>query len=164
MGDAVIETDDGNRIVLRAKQVTTRIFEVTTPIAKRLTDYAQILDAASAAKSKEDSVFQSVDWLKKRNCVVIMTERIDQTLRTVPGGLSSLKVVEIKEQLHKLTSDYVTDRFEFEGLADLVARCMKNDDDLLYLCYDWAVKKNSMLWSSKDPKCVRDEDIYSEPA
>jgi len=166
-GEAIVEADEGNRIVLKAKQITTRIFEVTSPSAKSLSDYEKILDAAMAGKSPNDLVFQAVDWLKKRNCAVIITESIEQTLRSVPGGVSSLSVVEIKEQPYRLTSDFVTDRFEFEGLADLVASCVKNDD-LLYLCFDWAAKKNLMLWSTKDPsdrqKCLRDEDIYSEAA
>lgn len=159
--------EKGNKIVLKTKQLTAKVHEVTSPNAKGLTEYEPILNAALSAKGEEDSVFQSVDWLKKRSCAIVVTGNVNQVLAGVLGGTSSLNVTEVPGQPYVLTSEYVTDRFEFEGLADIVAGCVK-DDDLLYLCFDWGEKKNLMLFSTKDPgdrqKCLIAQDIYLEPA
>ena len=159
--------EKGNKIVLKTKQVTVRVYEITSPSAKGLAEYEPILNAAVSAKGESDLVLQSVDWVKKRSCAIFVTGSVDQLLAGAPGGASSLKVTEVPGQPYVLTSEYVTDRFEFEGLADIVAGCVK-DDDLLYLCFDWGAKKNLMLFSTKDPadrqKCLMAQDIFLEPA
>jgi hypothetical protein len=159
--------EKGNKIVLKTKQITAKLFEITSPSAKGLSEYDPVLNAAVAAKSGDDLVLQSVDWLGKRSCVLVVTGSVDQTLAGVPGGPSALKVSEVPGQPYLLSSEYVTDRFEFEGLADIVAGCVK-EGDLLYLCFDWAAKKNLMIFSTKDPadrqKCLMGQDIYLEPA
>jgi hypothetical protein len=159
--------EKGNKIVLKTKQVTARMYEITSPDAKVLAEYEPILNAVLSAKVEGDSIFQSVDWLKKRSCAIVITGNLDRLLAGVPGGGSVLNVVEVTGQPYALTSEYVTDRFEFEGLADIVAGCVK-DDDLLYLCFDWGAKMNLMLFSTKDPgdrqKCLVAQDIYLEAA
>ena len=159
--------EKGNRIVLKTKQSTAKVFEITSPTAKGLAEYEPILNAALSAKSDGESVLQSVDWLKKRSCALLITGNLERLLAGVPGGSTALKITEVTGQPYVLTSEYVTDRFEFEGLADLVAGCVK-EDDLFYLCFDWGAKKNLMLFSTKDPadrqKCLAGQDIYLEPA
>ena len=159
--------DKGNKIILKTKQLSMKLYEVTSPTAKGLTEYEPILNAAVAAKSEEDSVLQSVDWVAKRSCMIVVTGNIDKVLAGAPGGSSSLKVSEVPGQPYLLSSEYVTDRFEFEGLADIVAGCVK-EDDFIYLCFDWGAKKNFMLFSTKDPgdrqKCLMAQDVYLEPA
>jgi hypothetical protein len=159
--------EKGNKIVLKTKQITAKLYEITSPSAKGLAEYEPVLNAAVAAKSEGDSVLQSVDWLGKRSCVLVITGNLDPVLAALPGGPSALKTREVPGQPYLLSSEYVTDRFEFEGLADIVAGCVK-EDDLLYLCFDWATKKNLMLFSTKDPgdrqKCLVAQDVYLEPA
>jgi hypothetical protein len=158
--------EKGNKIILKTKQLTTDVHEITSPTAKGLAEYDPILDGALPAKGGGDLVLQAVDWLKKRSCALMVTENIDHLLAGVPGGMSALTAAKVGGQPYLLTSEYVTDRFEFEGLADLVAGCVK-DDDLLYLCFDWGAKKNLMLFSTRDPgdrqKCLMAQDIYLEP-
>jgi len=167
-GEALPSIEEkGNKIVLKTKQITAKVYEITSPNAKGLAEYEPILNAALSAKGDGDMVLQSVDWLKKRSCMLVITGNVGQALAGAPGGPSALKVAEVVGQPYVLTSEYVTDRFEFEGLADIVAGCVK-DDDLLYLCFDWGAKKNLMLFSTKDPgdrqKCLMGQDIYLEPA
>jgi hypothetical protein len=159
--------EKGNKIVLKTKQIIAKMYEITSPDAKGLAEYEPILNAFQSAKDEGDSVFQSVDWLKKRSCALVVTGNLDHLLAGVPQGASALNAVEVIGQPYALTSEYVTDRFEFEGLADLVAGCVK-DDDLLYLCFDWGAKVNLMLFSTRDPgdrqKCLAAQDIYLEAA
>lgn len=112
-------------------------------------------------------MLQSVDWLKK-SCVTVVTGDINHILAGVPSGSSAPEVAEVAEvagQPYALTSEHVTDRLEFEGLAGIVAGCVRSDD-LLYLRFDSGTKKNLMLFSTKDPgdrqKCLVTEDMYLE--
>lgn len=159
--------EKGNKIVLKTKQSSLKAFEITSPSAKSLADYEPLLNAANASKGEGELVLQSVDWVKKKNCAIVITEGVDQVLASVPGGPSALTVTEVVGQPYILTSEYVTDRFEFEGLADLITGCVK-EGDLFYLCFDWAAKKNLMVFSTKDPgdrqKCLIAQDIFLEPA
>jgi len=159
--------DKGNKIILKTKPLPVKLYEVTSPAARGLTEYEPILNAAVGAKSEADTVLQSVDWVAKRSCMLVVTGDIGKVLAGVPGGPTSLKVSEVPGQPFLLSSDFVTDRFEFEGLADLIAGCAK-DDDLFYLCFDWAAKKNHMMWTTKDPgerqKCLVAQDIVLQPA
>ena len=159
--------EKGNKIVLKTKQMTAKVYEITSPAAKGLAEYEPILNAAVSAKSEGEWVLQSVDWVKKKSCAIFITGNVSQLLAGVPGGSSALNVTEVPGQPYVLSSEYVTDRFEFEGLADIVAGCVK-EDDLLYLCFDWGAKKNLMLFSTKDPadrqKCLMAQDIFLEPA
>ena len=167
-GGAAPGTEEkGDKIVLKTKLPQTGLYEVTSPSAKGLAEYDPTLDAALSAKGEGDLVLQSVDWVAKRSCMVVATRNIDGVLAAVPGGPSAFKVTEIAGQPYLLSSEYVTDRFEFEGLADIVVGCVK-EDDLLYLCFDWGAKRNLMLFSTKDPadrqKCLMAQNIYLEPA
>ena len=159
--------DKGNKIILKTKPLSTKVYEVTSPAAKGLTEYEPILNAAVARKSEADLVLQSVDWVAKRSCMLVATGEMDKVLAGVPGGAPSLKVSEVPGQPFLLSSDFVTDRFEFEGLADLIAGCAK-DDDQFYLSFDWAAKRNHMVWTTKDPadrqKCLMAQDIILQPA
>lgn len=156
-----------DKIILKTKQITTKVYQVTSATAKNLAEYEPILNAALAAKAEGDSVFQSLDWVKKKMCAIIITENLERVLTGLPGGTGAFQVTEVAGQPYALTSQYVTDRFEFEGLADIVAGCAKNDD-LVYLCFDWEAKKNSMLFSTKDPadrqKCLMAADVLLEAA
>lgn len=159
--------EKGDKIILKTKQLKAKMYEVTSPTAKGLTEYDSILDATLAAKGEADSVFQAVDWRGKRGCAVIATGEINRVLAGVPGGVSALKIAEVTGEPYALTSEYVTDRFEFEGLTDIVVGCAKGDD-MVYLCFDWGTKQNLILFSTKDPadrqKCLVTQDVYLEAA
>jgi hypothetical protein len=62
--------DQGNKIILKAKQMTAKAYEITKPNAQGLTEYEPILNSMLKVKDVGDLVLQSVDWIKKRSCAL----------------------------------------------------------------------------------------------
>ena len=147
---------------LDASQMTKDGHEVTSPTVKEFNDYKPILEALSATLQSGDRAYLCVEWVKKKNCIILVTDSIEDKVKDLAGKGFAVKYERIEEKLWEETNRFITDRSEFEGLADILAECVKGKDRF-YLGFDWKEKRNAILWSTDNPGerglCANDKGV-----
>jgi hypothetical protein len=149
-GDELSQQPEVEMISLDAVQMTIDGYEITSPGAKDLTDYNGIIEKLSEAADPEERVYLAVEWIKKRNCIVLVTSNVEGKIKNLSGTGTSAEYEKIEERLWEQSHQFITDRSEFESIADMLVGCAKGEDRF-YVAFDWKKKKNVILWSTKDP-------------
>jgi len=102
--------------------------------------------------------YVAVEWKQKKNCLVVVAENIEDKTRALSESGIQATYEKIPHKLWEESHQFIADRSEFEGIADIYIDCV-NEDDRFYLAYDWARKRNVFLWATKAPTdraiCIR---------
>ena len=149
-------------ITLDTIQLPPNAYEVTSPSATEFSDYRSIAEQLTPVLKADDRCYIAVEWVKKKNCLVLVTDNIDEKVKSLADKGISVSYEAIEYQLWEESHQFITDRSEYEGIADLVVECVK-DDDRYYLAFDWKKKRNVFLWSTKAPddraRCIREKGV-----
>lgn len=152
------QVEEHKWIELKTKQVERNAYEFISPEFKELDKYEPILDML--LQITDNRLFLAVEWVKKRNSIILLIDNLESTLQTLVEKGIKMNHRLFSEKPWELFSDSIVDRTEFEGLSDLIAKCVTDIDDF-YLCFDWRLQRNCMLWTTNQPnerlKCLQDQ-------
>jgi hypothetical protein len=147
-------------ITFDAKEMPLSGYEITSPSATDISQYRSMMEKLAPVLKSNEHGYVAVDWKKKKNCLVVVAESIEDKMKTLAESGIQASYEKIAYKLWEQSHQFITDRGEFEGIADLIVECVK-DDDRFYVAYDWANKRNVFLWATgaaeDRARCMREK-------
>ena len=137
-------------ITFDARELPLSGYEVMSPSATDLSHYRSIMEKLAPLLKSNEYGYVAVEWKKKKNCLVVITDNIEDKIKSLAEIGIQANYEKIPHKLWEQSHQFITDRSEFEGIADIYIDCVK-DDDRFYVAYDWARKRNVLLWATKAP-------------
>lgn len=145
-------------ITFDARELPLSGYEVTSPSATDFSHYRSIMEKLAPLLKSNEYCYVAVEWKRKKNCLVVVTDNIEDKIKTLAEIGIQASYEKIPHKVWEESHQFITDRSEFEGIADIFVECVK-DDDRFYLAYDWVKKRNVLLWATKAPDeraiCIR---------
>lgn len=147
-------------ITFDAREMPMSGFEITSSPAPDLSQYRLIMEKLAPSLKPNEHGYVAVEWRMKKNCLVVVVESIEDKMKVLAESGIQANYEKIPYKLWEQSHQFITDRSEFEGIADLIVECVK-DDDRFYVAYDWAKKRNAFLWATKASedraRCMREK-------
>lgn len=151
-------------ITFDAREMPLNSYEITSPSSTDLSHYRSMMEKLAPSLKPNESGYLAVEWKKKKNCLVVVAESIEDKIKALAESGIQVSYEKIAYKLWEQSHQFITDRSEFEGIADLIVECVK-DDDRFYVAYDWTKKRNVFLWATKAAedraKCMREKGFLA---
>jgi len=145
-------------ITFDAREIPLGGYEITSPSATDLSHYRSIMEKLAPLLKPNEYGYVAVEWKKKKNCLVVFTESIEDKIKALAEKDIQASYEKIEYKVWEQSHQFITDRSEFEGIADIIVDCVK-DDDRFYVAYDWVRKRNVFLWATNAAddrsRCIR---------
>ncbi len=151
-------------ITFDARQMPLNSYEITSPSSTDLSYYRSMMEKLAPSLKSSESGYVAVEWKRKKNCLVVVAESIEDKMKALAESGIQASYEKIEYNMWEQSHQFITDRGEFEGIADLIVECVK-DDDRFYVAYDWMRKRNVFLWATKAAedraKCMREKGFLA---
>lgn len=133
------------KIDLQGTEFKTGTFELTP----KPTDYEKLLTYAGECAQAGDHLFLGKNWKTKEDCLILGTSNIPDRLKCIQDRGIKVEIKEVEARPFMLTHEFISEKSEFEAIADAAVDCAKEPDKLL-LGEESLLRKNCILFLTYD--------------
>jgi hypothetical protein len=161
--------EEDGKIRFKVDQFESKLHELSVPSASKLEEYQELIKAVGQCIPETENIYLATEWTAKRHCLVLATSDIAARMECFREKKIELTSTEVPQPPFRLRNEFVSDRSEWEGIADLALECIAGADRF-YVCYDYRAKTHCciILWSTDEAvarqECASGKDLVMEAA